>query len=881
MPPASKISHKQAAPLRWAIQLRQMAAMALRALIARPARSILTTFGVVLGVAVILAIGATNASTLEALTEVFGQASGRAHLVITAADEGAGGFPEERLDRVRGVAGVAALAPVIRGQALLADEATPQQVDLSFFGAVTGGLAVYGVDPVLDPQARDYRIVAGHFLSAKRNAYDMVLVETYARDKEIDLGDEVLLLTSGGATTLRVVGLIAKEGPGQLNNGAFAAIPLETAQEIFLRAGDLDQADVVARADAATGIGLESLKQTLQTRLGDRYNVTYPAAQGKRVSQMLQGYQMGLNMFSAIALFVGGFLVYNAFSMTVVERTREIGMLRALGMTRGQVMRQILAEAGVIGLIGSALGIVAGLGLARGLIRVMEIVVAQEVGQVRLPAGGLVSALLVGVGVTLAAAALPARQASRVSPLEALRTRGNPREGWFVRRGWRTGSVILIISLALLFLAPFPPAIQERLQDLLVMAMFLGGTLLIPAAVTATERLARPAVRRLYGNEGQLGSRNVQRARLRTALTVAALMTGVAMILSIQAITAAFGADIRSWIEKYIGGDVYVHSSLNMRADLARRLAEVDGVAAVTPIRYLEVKRLLPSGQSEKLALMGVDPASYRQVTSFVFSGDQGDPNRLLARLAAGNTVFISSVLSEKYNLRQGDTLRLATRRGERAFEIAAVVVDFYNQGLVLQTSWKDLRRYFGVNDVSAFLLKTEAGHLPSAVRDRIDRQLGRSLRLTVESNEAIRSRALGLITQTTSLFDVMSLITMIVAALGVINTLTMNVVERTREIGMLRGVGMTRGQIARMILAEAGMMGLIGGVLGLVFGVLMSRSVLGSINHMAGFKLTYIVPTAGILASVVIALVISQLAALWPARRAASVRITEAIQFE
>lgn len=855
--------------------------MALRALLARPMRSILTTFGVVLGVAVILAIGVTNASTLEALTEVFGQASGRAHLVITAADEGAGGFPEERLDRVRGVPGVAALVPVIRGQALFADESTPQQVDLSFFGAVAGGLTIYGVDPLLDPQARDYQIVAGRFLSARRNAYDMVLVETYAREKEIKLGAEVPLLTASGVTKLRVVGLMAKEGPGQLNNGAFAAIPLETAQELFLRAGDLDQVDVVARAEAASGLGLETLRQALQARLGARYNVTYPAAQGKRVSQMLQGYQMGLNMFSAIALFVGAFLVYNAFSMTVVERTREIGMLRALGTTRGQVLRQILAEAGITGLVGSVVGVGAGIGLARGLIRVMEMVVAQEVRQVRLPAGGLVSALLVGVGVTLVAAALPARQASRISPLEALRARGNPREGWFVRRGWRPGSAILAVSLALLFLAPFPPAIQERLQDLLVMTVLLGGTLLIPATVTVTERLTRPVMRRLYGNEGQLGSRNVERARLRTALTVAALMTGVAMILSIQAITAAFGADIRSWIEKYIGGDVYVHSSLTMRADLARRLAEVDGVAAVTPIRYLEVKRVLAGGQSEKLALMAVDPASYRQVTSFVFSGDQGDPNQRLNRLAAGNAVFISSVLAEKYDLRQGDTIRLATRRGERAFEIAAVVVDFYNQGMVIQASWKDLQRYFGVNDVSAFLLRTEAGHSPGAVRDRIDRQFGRSLRLTVESNEAIRSRALGLITQTTSLFDVMSLITMIVAALGVINTLTMNVVERTQEIGMLRSVGMTRGQIARMILAEAGMMGLIGGILGMAFGLLLSRAVLGSINQMAGFKLTYILPVAGILVSVVLALVISQLAALWPARRAAGVRITEAIQFE
>ncbi len=166
-------------------------------------------------------------------------------------------------------------------------------------------------------------------------------------------------------------------------------------------------------------------------------------------------------------------------------------------------------------------------------------------------------------------------------------------------------------------------------------------------------------------------------------------------------------------------------------------------------------------------------------------------------------------------------------------------------------------------------------------MRDRIDRLYGARQHLTVESNEAIRSRALRLITQTTSLFDVMSIITMLVAALGVINTLSMNVFERTREIGMLRSLGMTKAQIGRMILAEAGLMGIVGAVLGLAFGVLVSRSMLGSINQMAGFKLEYTMPLAGVLVSLIIALVVSQVAAFWPARRAARVRIIEAIQFE
>jgi putative ABC transport system permease protein len=412
---------------------------------------------------------------------------------------------------------------------------------------------------------------------------------------------------------------------------------------------------------------------------------------------------------------------------------------------------------------------------------------------------------------------------------------------------------------------------------MLVMNLLLAGTLLIPAAVSAAEPPARLLLQRVFGAEGQLGSRNVQRARLRTALTVAALMVGAAMILSIRSVTVAFDQDIRSWMERYIGGDIYVHSMLEMDTKLAVRLGQVEGVAAATPIRYLEAKRILPDGQSEDLALMAVDVPSYQQVTSFVFSGDAGD----VERLAQGDAVFISSVLAEKYELKQGDTVRLATRRGRRDFEIAGVVVDFFNQGMVMQISWNDMKRYFGHDDASAFLVKVRPDQSPQAVRDRVDELYGRRYHLTVESNEAIRSRALSLIARTTSLFDVMSLITMIVAALGVINTLTMNVVERTREIGMLRSLGMTRRQIGRMILAEAGMMGLVGGVFGLIFGVLMSRTIMTSMNQMSGFRLPWVLPLEGVIAALVVTLVVSQLAALWPARRGARIRITEAIQYE
>ncbi len=862
--------------------MNRLTVLAWRSLTARLARTLLTMCGVMLGVGVILAVSITNLSTMDSIRIVFTDASGKAHLVVTDSGAAEEGFREAARHDVAAIPGVLAAVPTVQGQALLADEAVPEEMGVSFFGAVGGGITIYGIDPELDAEARQYRLVAGRFLEpGELDAREIVLVEDYAEEKSLRVGQDIDLLTPYGMMDLRIVGLMAKEGPGQLNNGAFGVVPLDTAQAVFERAGRINQIDVVVVPEAATGAQIDALKIAIQDRLGDGYSVIYPAAQGKRVTQMLDTYQMGLNFVSVVALFVGTFLIYNAFSMTVVERTREIGMLRTVGMTRRQVTRQILTEATVLGLLGSLLGLGLGIALSRGLIRIMEIVMAQDVRDVRIPLDGLLLSLAIGLGTTLAAALIPSWQAGRISPLEALRIRGNRREGWLMRHGWLPGILLLALSSTTLYRATLSPDLQARLGSVAIVLLFLGGTFLIPTTVSVWERLARPWVSGLYGSEGRLGSRNIERSRLRTTLTVAALMVGVAMILTMRGMTSSYERDIRDWVNSYIGGDLYVYSNLPMRTDLGRRLEGIEGVAAATPVRYLNADRIKPDGSKERLTLMAVDPASYRRVTSFVFAADQGDEGRLFDELEQGDTVFCSSVLAEMYGLKQGDTIRLETRRGQHDFYVAAVVVDFYDRGMVLEGSWRDMRRYFGFNDASAFLLKLAPGATVEEVQERLQAVYGQRRHLTVQSNKSLKERAFTLMAQAFSLFDVLALIAMIVASLGVVNTLTMNVMERTQEIGMLRGVGMTRRQVAKMILAEAGVMGLIGGAFGIAFGLFLLRLTLIGITEVQGYELSFVLPTQGILVSLVIALIVSQVAALWPARRAARINVIEAIHTE
>jgi putative ABC transport system permease protein len=414
-----------------------------------------------------------------------------------------------------------------------------------------------------------------------------------------------------------------------------------------------------------------------------------------------------------------------------------------------------------------------------------------------------------------------------------------------------------------------------------VFSLFLGAMLVIPVSINAWERIARRPFQFLYGSGGQIGARNLQRARMRTMLTTAALLVGVSMIIIIRGMTSSFAADLKDWMNAYIGGDLYINSSVPMRRELQQRFESLDSVDTAAPIRYLNVSMKFANGSEEQINFMAVDPEAYNRVTNFVFSDPKTDSQKASADLMGGNSVFISSVLAEKYGLAAGDSIYLQTRSGLRPFTISAVIVDFFNQGLVVTGSWTDMRRYYRTNEASTFLLKVKGGHNVPEVLDQIDALYGKRYRLILESNQSIKIRALALMDQSFRMFDVLGIIAVLVAALGVVNTLSMSVIERTREIGMLRSIGMTRWQVVKMILAEGLLLGLIGGFLGILFGVLLTRIFLLSMAAMSGYQLNPIIPVDSLGAGLFIALVISQLAAVLPALRAGRTPVLEAIHYE
>ncbi|MFQ5400035.1 MAG: ABC transporter permease [Anaerolineae bacterium] len=866
------------------LRLNSLLILVLRNLSTRWVRTLLTVLGIVVGVAAMVAVNATNSSTIRSINRFFDEASGRSDLLVESAASGES-FDEGALDVVRRFRAVAAAAPGLVAVTIPADEASDWDLQYGAGGAIVPGTNFWllGRDPVADAQVHDYTLVDGRLLEPGETSYSLVLVDEYAEEKGVELGEDFAVMTpENGAVKLRLVGLIAKEGIGITNDGVIGIVPLNVVQELFGRSGQLDQIELVIAPDvAADPDALTELRKEIEARLGPDYDVKYPAARGELVADTLQSYQQGLNFFSVVSLFVGSFLIYNAFAMTVVERTREIGMLRAVGTTRGQIMGMVLGEALLLGVIGSVLGVLFGVLLARGLVVSVSGFTGQTIEQVSATPDSVLTAIMVGVTVTLASAWLPAFQASRTSPLKALRVQGNVDEGRWQILGLKFGPMTIVASLLVIYYVPLRQEVAYLVGTNAIFLLLIGATLCVPLLTGPIERLIRPLIILGFGNEGRLGSGNVNRASGRTTLTVAALMVGISMVVGINGLTTSFEKDIETWINSAVGGDLFVRSPLQMPADVEARLLALDEVAAATKSRFVASRLLLPSGEDEFTLFVAIDPETFPSVRSLRMQ-EGPDQEEVMRQLAGGSAILVSTDVANKHNLDVGDWVTLETRRGRRDFRVAAVTIDFAaGETTAVTGSWNDLRRYFGINDISTIAVKLKPGASLPVVTDKIENGIGRGLNLSVETRQEFEEKVLSLSAEAFTLFDVLGLIGLIVAALGVINTMLMNVLERTRELGGLRSLGMTRTQVQRMILAEATTIGVIGALFGVSFGAVLSDVFVVGLEAMGSFVLSSQVPYQGMINGFFVSLIVAMLSAWYPAVRASKVNIIEAIKHE
>ncbi len=829
----------------------------------RKLRSLLTVLGIILGVATIFAISIANESTKQIFRDMIEEFSGQDDLWVES--DGSGGFDQYVVNRVQRIKGIRTANPIsLRTTTLRAP------------GDTEGSrILLSGVELKTYLEVHDLRMVEGQFFRDKPSG-DILLTTTFARENGISLREKVDVSTPVGSESFKVIGLLKPEGAARFNNGAVGYIYLKDFQAAF---NEPDQVSLI-QVSLEDERELKKVKAEIEKVLPTGLYVQEPSQQSEELEQLLWGIQYGLSFFSVIALFVGMFLIYNTFSMTVTERTREIGILRSLGSTRWQIARMVLFEALIMGTMATFLGLALGLWLARGLSVLMATMVQTEPTAFVIPSAGLITASIVGILVTLAGAVFPAVKASRIYPLDAIRISARPESSFFQRYG---PIVALLVFSSGIYLDLFPPGpteeIRSNISSLGTFVMYLGGVMLVPFLIKPAARIFEGLLSWLSPVVGKLALGNLVKARLRSAISIGTLMICISMLMGISAIENSIFSSVNEWGRKVMGSDLVIsprHGSISFGQDFEKKISRIPGVRYVAPM-YYSWTRL----DEKSLMIQGIDPQKFTRVGTLDFS--QGEEKETFASLEKDDDfIIIFAVVAKREGLSLGDELKLPTLKGQVKFQIVAIVRDWGGQmGDTAYLSDKNIKKYFNAQDPINFLVDVEEGLAPEIVKNRIESELGDRYSMDILTNEDMNELIQSRTGQFFAAFRVIVGIAVIVALLGIINTLVMGVLERVREIGVLRAIGSTRWQVRRMVIVEALIMGIMGLSLGVLQGLYGSVRAVEGMQWATGFDVDYIFPYNSILIGIIIALIVSSLASLYPAHKAAQIEITRAISYE
>ena len=868
--------------------------LALRNLLRHPWRSFATTLGVALGIAAVLAtlsvgdnVRANVASSLEAAT-------GGADLVVTPGTQGRAVFAaEEPLGKVRDTPGVGRAVPVLEYRAEPVRDLgnTPRPVipgvDAGFLlsGRDTSQ-DVAGVDGEVksgaDAASLDVRVLTGTLPQAGSDG--IALTETFARSRDLALGDEVPFATPFGGATFKLVGLLdGASGLASTNAGRIGVVALGDLQRAVRLGGRVSSIEV----HLAPGAGLEAVQARLTETLGDAYTVLLPAGSGDLATGIVDTIQAGLRVLAATLVALGGFMAYNTFAAATAERTREYALLRTVCLTGRQVQRLALFEAALVSVCGVALGILLGLGLSLGITRLNALVLGFEFRTLVVPAGNVAVAAGVGMVVALFSGLLPARAASRTPPIVAARSDGGDggaADGGAGKARQTVLGALLLAGGVFTALAPWQGGWAIFGSALAMTLLFTGVTLTTPALLKPTLVLLRPPLTRLFGAAGGLGAGFAERNARRNGVAVGAVVVGVALTIGVGAMVAGINEKIADWVAATVTGDLFVTSSVGFPEGFAgEAAAKVPGLDAVSGVG-VQTARFEPGGseRARTVALILVDPERYNPEGGFgrfQFLDGQGDSLEAYEALREGGSVIAANTLFERFGTARGDTARLRTTEGFRDLPVAGVVVDFTNGGETFIGSLKD-SAVFGVAAPNLYVMTVRAGADPQAVGDAL-KEAFPGLYLDVTSSESYRALVLTLTRQIFTTTNGLLVLAVFIAALGVANTLGMNLSTRQHEIALLRALGFTRRGVGRLVSAEGIVVVLLGTLLGALCGLLLSRVITAGADALTGYRITPVFPWRLALLALLASPVVGFLASLLPARRAARLEPVVALRGE
>jgi putative ABC transport system permease protein len=829
----------------------------LRGLVARRLRLALTAFAVALGVTLVSGTYVFTDTINASFDAIFTKAYDKTDVVVSPGDavngqdDNRNPMPASVLDKVRATDGIANAEGGIFDFGSTVLTTSGKKIG-------HGGIVASRRD---NKRYELFDVASGRLPSGPG---EVAIDRSTAKNKHLAVGDRIVIAAQIPKQTFHIVGTIRIQGVDSLGGAPVAMLTLPEAQRITGKVDQLDEIDATLKQ----GSDSQAVKRELQASLGRNVHVRTgkeeAASQSKDIRDNLGFLRTALLAFAGISLFVGAFIIFNTFSITVAQRAREFGLLRTLGASRAQVLRSVLGEGLFLGLAGSLIGLGLGIALAAGL-RALFKAFGFDV-----PSNGAVIAsrtvivsILVGVIVTIVSTLVPARRATRVAPVAALREGFSSTGGQRSRIALPAGILMLVGGLALMAVGLFGTGSSGR--DLTFVG--IGAGLLFLGTAVFSPRLVPPIAgfvgAPMRGITGRLARENAVRQPGRTAATAAALMVGVALV----AFASIFAASARKTIHDAVSNGSHAQFIVqntdgfsSFSPDAAKRVAQVPGVTKVSPIRFASGK----VGKRD-VSVTGIDPATFPDLYS------AGNTAKL--RGLQTGSAYVSKGYHDDHH--PGAVVRVRTATGATVPLVVKGVYD--DKGHLLSditVTDAQLARDFGAGkDNYVFVAATGGAATKAAIKRALKDDFPQTEALT--NQEFIDDQA-GQIDQVLVLIYALLALAIIVSLFGIVNTLVLSITERTRELGMLRAIGTSRRQVRRMVRNEAIITAMLGGILGAALGVVLSLLVSRPLND---FKLAIPVP------SLILLLVLSAIAgvgaSVLPARRAAKLDVLEALAYE
>lgn len=829
----------------------------------KKARSLIIFFTIALGVAMIVATSISNNGVDTIMRRQIERYIGEDHLIVAPLSETSfiSMSVVERVEKIEGVKKVRPWLPFVTAR-----DKTNEKRRFIMIARDTTGLKSLTKGRRLRPRETGAALLSRNF--AKRNKIKVgSLIDLKVKSIESEGKDEPVYRDR----RLKIVGLYKvpprmdrKEGWLYVTRAGIMEIDPPVAERVF---------NVLVQVDASSTVG--ETQDRIKKALGEGLRVV--DAEDYARAAVFDPYiglmKTILKFFSFIALLISGHIISSIFFISIKERIRDFGLLRSIGATRGQIMKVLVLEAAAFGLISSVLGVFLGLGVAKLMMAVTarafffgyEAPIPYAV-----PWQGVVMGVSAGIIVTVCATLYPSFRASRSSPVESIR--GNVALRITRRRAVDVtiGLALLAASAPLMYLnfggrQPFPFVCTGIV--LAFVGMFFLVIHLLPLVSAALGRLFESA----FGREGFLSQKNIEWNLDRSALTVSVVISLIAAIIMVGGAEVAGHKSTDLLMEKFMGGDLLINPAGGLNVKETTAIREMEEVEDLVYMGHEEA-----SINGKRFDFYLIEPGEYFRLSSFIFK--EGNEKTARRMLSEGNAVILSAQSSKEHNRGLGDTVKIDTKRGEVDFRVAGVVY-FYNDIL----SWRDGARYFDRNKAYMLMIKVK----DESRADEINRKIKARLKdighevyysATLEQKKAWFRRQNAHIA---NVFKASLLIVVFVVGMAVFNTMYLNSMERTREIGVMRALGVTRGQVRKIILLEGLTICLVAAVIGTVFSIYEITGIYRSLEYFVGFRTPFVFPLVPAAIAIGISLVISITGSIYPAHRSASRDITTSLRYE